>query len=45
MMMLLVIFGGAIVAGDLIRALRFEAVVAAIFISRSMARFMTPPVT
>jgi sodium/hydrogen antiporter len=30
MMMLLVIFGGAIVAGDLIRALRFEAVMFAI---------------
>ena len=44
MMMLLVIFGGAIVAGDLIRALRFEAVVfalAAIFIIRPVSGWVS----
>ena len=44
MMMLLVVFGGAIVAGDLIRALRFEAVVfalAAIFIIRPVSGWVS----
>ena len=44
MMMLLVIFGGAIVAGDLIRALRFEAVmfaIAAIFIIRPVSGWVS----
>ena len=44
MMMLLVVFGGAIVAGDLIRALRFEAVmfaIAAIFIIRPVSGWVS----
>ena len=44
MMLLLVVFGGAIVAGDLIQAIRFEAVVfalAAIFIIRPVGGWVS----